>query len=46
VVKFSRREFDYKKITWAAAAEPVEAEARPASLRIAAAQALVTSKAI
>jgi len=47
VVKFSRREFDYKKITWAPDQEPVEADARRGPARVPAPpqQALLTPKA-
>jgi hypothetical protein len=46
VVKFSRREFDYKKITWAVVGEPQEAEPRPEPVRVAVPRGLVASKAV
>jgi hypothetical protein len=46
VVKFSRREFDYKKITWAPAVEPVQPAPRPEPVRIHATAGLAASKAV
>lgn len=44
VVKFSRREFDYKKITWSAAPAPADVALRPATSVMTNAPALTVGK--